>query len=585
MPIRQLAPLWLPREDRLGLTPRQVVFKAMQLTDALKIDPLLARLLVLRGQDDPESAKLHLYGNLSDLPDPFLLQGMDKAAQRIARAIEAGESGCVMGDYDQDGIGAAAMVAEFFREIGGQIDLYIPSRFTEGYGLSAQAVRQAADRGVSYIISVDCGISSHEEAILARDLGISLIVTDHHQVPPQCPEAFAVVNPHLPECRFPFKDLCGAGVAFFLLAAVRKVLRERGYFQDRSEPDLRKLLDICSVSTIADLVPLVGINRIITQAGLKVMGQGKRVGIEALREVANIRRISSGTVSFGLAPRLNAAGRLSDANLGANLLLETDPDKARAIASELDSINRERQQIESEILDQALEKIAAGEALDRCIVLADERWNEGVIGIVASRLVERFHLPTVLIALKEEQGKGSCRSISGFNLFENLQHCASTLIGFGGHAMAAGLKICRSDIPAFAAQLNARVKSEVTIEGLTPKFYYDAELAAGMLSEELVALSGSLEPFGMSNPGPVYLMRNVTAANVRALGQDRKHLKFEAIQGSTRVDAIAFQKGHLASQVDGVQVDLLFQAGINEYGGRRSLQLEVKDMRPSRKAA
>jgi single-stranded-DNA-specific exonuclease len=585
MPIRQLAPLWLPREDRLGLTPRQVVFKATQLTDALKIDPLLARLLVLRGQDDPESAKLHLYGNLSDLPDPFLLQGMDKAAQRIARAIEAGESGCVMGDYDQDGIGAAAMVAEFYREIGGQIDLYIPSRFTEGYGLSAQAIRQAAARGVSYIVSVDCGISNHEEAILARDLGISLIVTDHHQVPPQCPEAFAIVNPHLSECRFPFKDLCGAGVAFFLLAAVRKVLRERGYFQDRSEPDLRKLLDICSVSTIADLVPLVGINRIITQAGLKVMGQGKRVGIEALREVANIKRISSGTVSFGLAPRLNAAGRLSDANLGANLLLETDPDKARAIASELDSINRERQQIESEILDQALEKIAAGEALDRSIVLADERWNEGVIGIVASRLVERFHLPTVLIALKEDQGKGSCRSISGFNLFENLQHCASTLIGFGGHAMAAGLKICRSDIPAFAAQLNARVKSEVTIEGLTPKFYYDAELAAGMLSEELVALSGSLEPFGMSNPGPVYLMRNVTAANVRALGQDRKHLKFEAIQGSTRVDAIAFQKGHLASQVDGVQVDLLFQAGINEYGGRRSLQLEVKDMRPSRKAA
>ena len=551
------------------------------LANNLGIDPLLAKLLVLRGHQNPVAAQQFLSGSLASLPDPFSMKGMSKAVDRIVYGIMNGEKAICMADYDQDGIGAGTIVVEFFRSIGAHMDLFIPNRLKDGYGLSAEAIKDAASQGYSYIISVDCGISNISEAQLAKELNLKLIITDHHEPPEILPDAFSILNPHQQDCEFPYNELCGAGVAFFLIAAVRKELRITGYFSDTPEPDIRNLLDVCALSTIADLVPLTGLNRIITRAGLALMQKGQRVGIEALRQVAEVKKISCGTVAFGLAPRLNAAGRLADATIGANLLMESDWNSARSIASTLDAINRERQEIEREIFVQAEERICAGECGSHSIVLADTRWAAGVVGIVSSKLVEKYHVPTVLIALEGETGKGSCRSISQFHLFDNLKECEHLLTKYGGHAMAAGLGIEEQDVDQFAEQFNALVEKTVSPEGMLSKSYYDSELAIADLSLPMAQSLKKLEPFGMGNPSPVFVVRSAKAFNTQKLGKDRTHLKFKVDQDGYILDAIAFQQGHLADIIDGEYVDLLFTAGINEFRGNTTLQLEVKDVRLS----
>ncbi len=547
------------------------------LAQALAIQPLTAQTLLLRGIDTLDAGRDFLQARLAALPDPDLLPDMAIACGRLEQALLRKERIAVHGDYDVDGITGCSLLVETLRHMGGQVEYHIPLRMTDGYGLSADAIRQARDNGCELIVSVDCGVSAHAEADLAAELGLDLIITDHHQPPDELPTCLALINPHLANNRFPWPELSGVGVAFFLLVGLRRRLRENGYFTRHPEPDLRHGLDLVALGTIADIVPLGGVNRILVRAGLALLERGDRPGVAALKRVADVKQVTCGSVGFRLAPRLNAAGRLEDASLGVSLLLGEEPQDLGPLAELLDGFNRERQQIEQKTLEQAIARLEAeGRSDRRSIVLADERWHSGVIGIVASRLVERYHRPTVLIALEGGQGKGSARSISGFHLYAALQQAAEPLSGYGGHAMAAGLSIAADRVPAFAELFEAVACRELQPEDLLPCLGHDGEIKLAQLSRSQVAELESLNPFGMGNPQPVFVSRGCRVLSPRILGE--KHLKFEVEQEGERVGCIAFGMAERYSEL-GSEIDLLFRPGINNWRGNCSVQLQVSDFR------
>ncbi len=547
------------------------------LGQALGVQNLTAQALLLRGIDSAAAGQDFLQARLAALPDPDLLPDMAVATGRLEQALLRGEKIAVHGDYDVDGITGCSLLVETLRQLGGLVEYHIPLRLKDGYGLSSDAIRQARDSGCELIVSVDCGVSANAEADLASELGIDLIITDHHQPPEELPLCLALVNPHLPDCRFPFKELSGVGVAFFLLVGLRRRLRENGYFNRHPEPDLRRGLDLVALGTIADIVPLGGVNRILVRAGLQLLEQGSRPGVAALKKVAEVKQVSCGVVGFRLAPRLNAAGRLEDAALGVKLLLGEDPQEAAELAGLLDDFNRERQQIEQRTLEQAIAALEEQGRAECCsIVLADERWHSGVIGIVASRLVERYHRPTVLIALEGTQGKASARSISGFHLFQALQRCADPLEGYGGHAMAAGLSIAADNIEQFTELLEQVAKAELDEEDLLPRAAHDGEVQLAELSMAQVAELESLNPFGAGNPQPAFVSRGCQVLAPRVLGE--KHLKFDVEQNGCRAACIAFGMAERYQELSG-EIDLLYRPGINTFRGNSSVQLQIADFR------
>lgn len=563
---------WLPR----GATPEAAV--AATLAREHGVPPLVAGLLATRGLLGAAAGEF-LAGRLADLPDPLLLPDMAVAAERLAGAVTAGEQIAVHGDYDVDGISGTTLLVQGLRSCGGAVDYHIPLRLRDGYGLSAEALDTAAAAGVKVVVSVDCGVSAHAEADRAALLGLDLVITDHHQPPDQLPAALAVVNPQRPDSRFPYRDLAGVGVAFFLLVAVRRTLRAGGWFAARAEPDLRELLDLVALGTIADLVPLQGVNRTLTRAGLKLLDSGSRPGIRALKEVAGVKQVNCGTVGFQLAPRLNAAGRLEDAARGVELLLEPDDARALATARLLDQFNRERQQIELATFAEAqaqAEELSAEHT--HTLVLASDAWHAGVIGIVASRLVERFYRPTVLIALDGDGGKGSGRSIRGLHLYRALHACADHLLAFGGHEMAAGLSLARDRVPAFAQAFEAAARAALSDEQLVPVLLYDGEELLVELSKGVVEALEGLAPFGMGNPEPVLLLTKVRARQLQRIGEG--HLRFTACQGGDTLPAIAFGMAARLEEFQG-DLDLLVSPQINRYNGRETVQLRVKDVRRS----
>jgi single-stranded-DNA-specific exonuclease len=551
---------------------------AAALARQLAAPPLVASLLLAKGLD-AATAGAFLNGRLADLPDPLLLPDMARAAGRVAAAVLAGERLAVHGDYDVDGITGTALLVEGLRACGATVDYHLPLRLKDGYGLSAAGLEQTAAAGCKVVISVDCGVSAVTEARLAGALGLDLIITDHHQPPPILPEAYAIVNPRRADSVFPCPDLAGVGVAFFLLAAVRRHLREAGWFAARPEPDLKSVLDLVALGTIADLVPLHGVNRILTQHGLARLADASRVGVAALREVAGVKTVTCGVVGFQLAPRLNAAGRLEDAAHGVELLLETDHRAALATARLLDRFNRDRQQLEGETLAEALEMVAnLPVEHTHALVLASDRWHPGVIGIVASRLVEKFHRPTVLIALDGEGGKGSGRSIRGLHLYQALQACADTLLIFGGHEMAAGLSLRRDQLPDFTHRFEAAARAALRDEDLLPVLFYDGVALLDELTLAQVAGVERLAPFGMGNPEPVLLLEGVRARQLQPLAGG--HLKFLACQGGDTSAAIAFGMAERMTEFEG-ELDLLVSPQVNRYNGRETVQLRVRDMRPA----
>ena len=549
------------------------------LSGQLGISSLTAQVLINRGINELESARAYLSPSLADLHDPQLLKGIPEAVVRIAAAIEKKEKITVYGDYDVDGTTSTALLVLFLREIGSNCNYYIPDRLKEGYGLNLDAVKSLAASGTDLIITVDNGISSYEETLLASSLGIDIIITDHHQLPDKIPPALAIINPQQGDCSYPSKSLAGVGVVFNLVTALRTHLRKNGYWNKKKEPNLKKYLDLAALGTIADIVPLVETNRLFAYFGLKELTASRRLGIRALKKVSAIDdgEINAGKVGFQLAPRLNAAGRLSTADLGVRLLMTEDEAEAGELAERLDQENIARRELEKKMFEDALGMVEE-KGLDKSssIVLASKNWHPGVIGIVASRLVERYYLPTLLISIKDGEGKGSARSIAAFHLFEGLKECSSYLLGFGGHKYAAGFSIKEDRIKDFAADFDSVVNKTLKPEDFKPSIKIDATLELGDINDKLVQDLEKMLPFGPSNPEPVFLSENIEVKEAIILKGAHLKMKLDCDEGT--LDAIAFnmkEKGIKA----GDRVSIVFSPRFNLWRGRRTIQLNIKDIR------
>ena len=550
------------------------------LAAALRLPPLIARLLAHRGLGDPEAARRYLSCSLrADLPSPFLMTGMDKAAERLANAVAERELIGVWGDYDVDGTTGTATIICFLREIGAEPVYYIPHRIGEGYGINVEGLKQLRERGVRVLISVDCGVSNYKEIEYAAALGIDVIVVDHHQPPEPLPPALAILNPHQPDCTFPDKGLCGAGLAFYLCIGLRAKLRDLGRFKS-AEPDLRTCLDVVTLGTIADMVPLKGVNRVLSRRGLEVMGGSTRPGIVALKKVAGVRDgdITAGQVGFRLGPRINAAGRMDAALKVVQMLTTTSSDEAMKIAEELDVHNRERQATEAKVLDAAL--AMAGDEIGerRSLILGDDGWHPGVLGIVASRIVEKFHRPTVVVGFQNGEGKGSGRGIRGFHMVEGLRSCADLLEKFGGHEYAGGLTIRRDKFAAFAERFEEHARQALAPEDLKPFVEVDAQLDFSAIGTDLLKQLGALEPFGIGNPEPVFMSRGVEIVERKSIsGGARLKLR----QGGKTLGAVAFGLGDRLPETADARIDIVYRVNENEWNGTYALELRIIDGRPS----
>jgi len=537
--------------------------------------------LVARGLSDPGEAAHFLADALSNLPDPFTMHGMRPAVDRLVRAVRAGEPVTLYGDYDVDGVCSTALLSLFLEACGARVRTAIPHRLREGYGLNHRAVERIAQEGARVLVTLDCGITAAAEVARARDLGLDVVVVDHHTVPAVLPPALAVLNPHQEGCRYPTRHLCAAGVTFALCMALRRALREAGHFAGRAEPNLRSLLDLVALATVADVVPLTGVNRVLVRHGLVALSRADRPGVRALKEVAGLAAsapVSSGLVGFRLGPRINAAGRLDDASVGLQLLRARTLEEARPLAHSLDVANQERQLIEQRILGAALEQAEARGA-ERGLVLWGEDWHPGVVGIVAARVVDRLHRPVVVVGVQDGVGKGSARSIERFHLVDALTRCAELLTRYGGHRAAAGVTLEARALPAFR-QAFARVASELlTPEDLERTCRVDVVVDPAELTERAVEGLGALGPFGPGNPEPLLLARGLSA-RARVLEAKRGgagHLKL-VLTEAPRLDAIGFGMAERASETRG-RVDLTFQATVDEFRGQRRVALRLKDLR------
>jgi single-stranded-DNA-specific exonuclease len=567
------------REKRWNIASADECLVKSLAADSL-LPPLLCTLLLARGIATAEAASRFLSASLAEIHDPFLLKDMDAAVERVRNALLNHERICVYGDYDVDGVTSVASLVGFLSAVGADCFYYIPNRIEEGYGLHAAGIEEAARKGARVIITADCGITSHGEADMCSSLGIDLIITDHHTPPSLIPSACAVINPLRSDCPFPFKSLAGVGVVFNLLLALRKRLRNDGFFVSRTEPNLREYLDLVALGTIADIVPLVDENRIFAFHGLRQLSVSSRAGVSALKAVAGVSDpVDCGAVGFRLAPRINAAGRLDDASLGVELLLTKDARRAAAVSAELNASNEDRQHLEKAILDDVLQRVAADHSLRgrKTIVLASESWHSGVIGIVASRIVDRYHRPTILIALQEGNGKGSGRSIPGFHLHDALQSCSDKLLRFGGHKYAAGLSIEEETLADFAEKFDEVASGLLSPEDLLPELRIDAELLPEQVSLETAELLSALEPYGMGNPRPVFIMRAVKLIQWTLLKE--RHLKVHFLAAGLSFEAIGFDMADRIPEHD--TLDVAFSLDINSWKGRRSVRLRLKDLKPS----
>ena len=532
--------------------------------------PLISALLKKRGIGTPEEANAFLRGGAELLGDPMLLEDMDKAAARLRLAIERRETVTVFGDYDVDGITSACLVTSWLRSKGIECSPYIPDRMEEGYGLNLSAMDTIKARGATLIVTVDCGITAAEEARYAASLGMDMIVTDHHECGAcPLPEAVAVVDPKRPGSRYPNSGLAGVGVAFKLLCAV----------EGSAEGILAEYADLIATGTIADVMPLTGENRYIVKLGLEQLNRPKRPGIRALLAEAGAagKKISASTVGFTLAPRLNAAGRLGHADVAVRLLLTRDEREAAELAAELCRLNRERQELEHGIFEDA-RGLLSGEAPTAPIVLAAEGWHQGVIGIAASKLAEEFSLPAIMICLDGDSGKGSCRSFGGFNLFDALSACSDWLEGFGGHALAAGLSIRRDCVEGFRAALAEYYRKLPAAEA--PKLVCDLRIDdPALLTMECVESLDELEPFGSGNPRPTLCITDALLDRVTPIGGGR-HLKLRLEKGGLLFDCVMFaMREEELGLREGDRVDAAFYPQINEYHGHRSVQLVMLALR------
>jgi single-stranded-DNA-specific exonuclease len=555
--------------------------EADKLTEELKISRLLSVALLNRGISDPEMASRFLWPKLSHLHPPFTMKGMEKAVARIMRALASHEKVAVYGDYDADGVTAAALLYLFLRRMGLEVECYLPHRLKEGYGLNREAVRRMAQSGVSLIITVDCGISNVHEAALASSLHMDVIVTDHHEPSRSLPQAFSILNPKQPGCPYPFKDLAGVGIAFLLVVALRAAMKESGRWNDAAAPNLKNFLDLVALGTIADQVPLIDQNRILAFFGLEVLNQGRRKGIEALKEVCGLsgRPLSSWNAAFQLAPRLNAGGRMGDSYLAFRLLTTEEITEAREIAVMLDKMNAERQSIEDRMVQEAEAQLRRVDFSPRnkTIVLASKDWHKGIAGIVASRILERYFRPTIIISLEGELGYGSGRSVPGLNLYHALEACSSWLSSFGGHPSAAGITIDSQNITPFSEQFERVADQCLKEEHLLPRLKADGVASLDMIGVEEVRQLKLLEPFGNGNPEPLWLARELAVHQVQPVAERHLRLLLRPSENHL-VRAIGFDMIEALRDLK-ASVDAIFTFHIDEWGGASRLEIKLKDIR------
>ncbi len=545
----------------------------------LGVPETIARLLAIRGISTFELAKLFFRPNLKNIHDPFLMKDMELAANRLAHAIRESEKIVVYGDYDVDGTTATSIMFTFLKEFGCKVEFYIPHRFKEGYGISEDGIKYAVEQKAGLIVSVDCGITAIDEAQFARQEGVDMIICDHHTAGDAIPDALAVLDPKRPDCDYPFKGLSGAGVAFKLVTAT---LRKLGLPEDHSF----KFLDLLAISIASDIVPIVDENRILMREGLKMLNSNPRPGIKALMELINLvpGNIGTSQIVFSIGPRINAAGRLGDATAAVELLIADNSADARASALELEAINIRRRKIDSDTMDKALEQLDAKFDIDKnsSVVLHDPEWHLGVIGIVASRLVDKYCRPTIMLSTVDGMVKGSARSIKGFNIYNALKKCEDLLVQFGGHEYAAGLTLNEDQLETFRERFNKIVHDQMSMDDFEPELMIDSNLDLGQVDVRFWKLLRQFEPYGPNNMKPLFV-----SSGLRVIGTPtvvgNGHLKMKVAQnGSVTFEAIGFNMHEYLPAVRTCKDGSLSMAYVleeNTWNNRTTIQIRIKDIK------
>ena len=545
-----------------------------------QLSPIIVQLLYNRGITDP--AGVHTFLNSSDSTNPFELPGLPDAITRLRQALRAGEGIVVYGDFDTDGVTATALLVQTLRALGGRVKPYIPHRVDEGYGLHKPALTRIARLGARVVVTVDCGVRSVDEIQHANQLGLDVIITDHHSIGPTLPPACAVVNPKLPGTPAPAMNLAGVGVAFKLAQGLLRSHRQTPVTRSTVRLEEEDLLDLVALGTVADLAPLVGENRALVSRGLERLNRMERPGVEALCRWSGIGpgSVDTNTISYALAPRLNAAGRIAHAKI-AYQLLETDyPAEAELRAQELDRLNRERRRWTAEAQERARELALARSDGGRLLFVAAPDFKSGIVGLVASRLVDEFYLPAVIAEISEPFSRGSARSIPEFHITHALDECADLLVRYGGHAAAAGFTVRTEDLEKLAEQLQQNAQQVLGDQELRPTLQIDAEIPLEQLSGPLHQTLQQLEPCGYANPAPLFLSRYVKLLYYKNVGADGQHLKMTLSNGRAVWEAIAFRQGNWAGRLPDV-IDVVYHLETNEWNGERRLQLNIQDLRPA----
>lgn len=547
--------------------------KVKKMAKEYNISPLIATILVNKNLEEKKDIDKFLNPTRNDFYDPYLMTDMEIAINRIIEAIEKREKIIIYGDYDVDGITSITVLKKFLLERGAIVDDYIPNRLDEGYGLNKEAIKKIVEEKYTLMITVDCGISGIDEVEYANSLGLETIITDHHEQAEKLPRALAVVDAKRKDNKYPFNQLAGVGVVFKLIQGI-------GIKLNLEEKEYLKFLDLVCVGTISDIVPLVDENRVIAKLGLKLVKVTKNIGLKTLLDSIGYKNIDSTCVSFGLAPRINACGRMGHQEEALKLFLTEDPNEAGRIANKLNEYNRERQEKEKKIFTEALEMIKNDKNDKPCIILAGENWHHGVIGIVASKVTEMYFKPSILICLEDDEGKGSGRSIPGFDLHEALSKCDKYIKKFGGHSMAIGITIKKDEFSKFKEQFE-EYASSCNIDKIVPVIHIDEEVSLRNINKEVVKELSLLEPFGEGNKMPLFLYKNLKIHSIRALSEG-KHLKLTLKDDNYMIDAIGFNMGELANEyLIGNKVDIVGTLEINNFNNNDNIQINLKDIRKS----
>ena len=557
------------------------ISKTFLKTLSKQITPLQAQLLSNRGITGKEAINKFLSPRLDTMADPMLLKGMPEAIDIIISHVFNNKKILVYGDYDADGLTATALLQIFFAEIGFPVLAFSPNRFQEGYGLNSEAIKRFAQIGINLIITVDCGVSNYDEIILAENMGIQVVITDHHQVPDDFGSSYTLINPHQPDCPYPFKDLAGVGVAFLLAVAIRSVLRQKGWFTGKSEPNLREYLDLVALGTVADRVPLMGQNRIFVKNGMKSMANSRWSGIRALQQVLGLygKDVSSDDLGFRMAPRVNAPGRMGDPQIALELLTVTEESSAMELASKVSDLNEQRQKVEKQILDRIEALIKEESRVEsKCLFFyGDADWHLGVLGIVASRLVDKYNRPAFIYNIRDDGlAVGSARSIDGFHLYQKLSQMGKDVLErFGGHSHAAGFTVKTSNLDILKTMLEESVVQSIGTKNMPPTLHIDSEIRLNNIGKQMLKELSVLEPFGERNPGPLFLVRSVEILAARVVGE--KHLKLKVRQDGETFEAIGFGLGERYPLIAN-SINMVFTPEINYWKGKEQIQLRVVDL-------